>query len=260
MRSNIETIKFTGAFSFLFAVLTYIVTLNIEIGFFQPNWRWMSNSFALTVCGGAFTSFMVVLLCEVQKYRSNKQSCENYLYTQTEYLYCMLYLISRNVDEYVANQSMPVTDNLLDERLMMIRNCSAAIRSVDYLPFCKNNNLMIALEKFKSEQLVEIDYLANSENFFKSAFLQAQINNVVLSGHQGTVTSANEYVAEFLAKLQHHLIPALKAVSAHLEVFDQECNNRFGWKKQEAKIHEGYVSLSMAREFEDYPNSTEEKT
>ena len=120
MRSNIETIKFTGTFSFLFAVLAYIVTLNNEIGFFQPNWWWMSNSFALTVCGGAFTSFLVVLLCEVQKYKSNKQSCENYLYTQTEYLYCMLYLISRNVDEYMANQSMPVTDNLLDERLMMI--------------------------------------------------------------------------------------------------------------------------------------------
>ena len=28
MRSNIETIKFTGAFCLLFAVLTYIVTLN----------------------------------------------------------------------------------------------------------------------------------------------------------------------------------------------------------------------------------------
>ena len=85
MRSNIETIKFTGTFSILFVVITYIVALNMEIGFFQPNWSWMSNNFALAVCSGAFASFLVVLLCELQKYRNNKLICENYMFSQAVY-------------------------------------------------------------------------------------------------------------------------------------------------------------------------------
>ena len=137
MRSNIETIKFTGLFCLMFAILTYVVTLNIELGFFQPNWRWMSNNFALTVCGGTFASFLVVMLCEIQKYRSNKLSCENFLYTQAMYLYIVLYFMSKDIDEYIANSNKPVPDNLIDERIMMIRNQSMAIRSVDYVTFRK---------------------------------------------------------------------------------------------------------------------------
>ena len=76
MSGNIKTIKFTAVLSAVFAILTYIITLNVEVAFFAPNWPWISNNFALTVCGGIFASTLVVMLCEVQKYLSNKSSCE----------------------------------------------------------------------------------------------------------------------------------------------------------------------------------------
>lgn len=95
MSGNIKTIKFTAALSAIFAILTYIITLNMELAFFVPNWSWMSNNFALTVCGGIFASTLVVMLCEVQKYLSNKSSCEQYLFYQTLYLYLALFLIQK---------------------------------------------------------------------------------------------------------------------------------------------------------------------
>lgn len=38
MRSNIDTIKFTTIVSAIFALLTYIVALNMELAFFAPQW------------------------------------------------------------------------------------------------------------------------------------------------------------------------------------------------------------------------------
>ena len=87
MCGNIETIKFTAVISAIFAFLSYFITLNMELAFFAPQWSWISNNFALTVCGGVFTSTLVVLFCEVQKYLSNKADCEQYLFYQTMYLY-----------------------------------------------------------------------------------------------------------------------------------------------------------------------------
>ena len=259
MRSNIETIKFTGAFCLVLAILTYIITLNMEIGFFQPNWGWISHNFALTACGGAFASFFVVLLCEVQKYRSNKLSCENFLYTQAMYLYSVLYFMYRNIDEYIADQNKPVPDNLIDERIMMIRSQSMAIRSVDYVTFRKNNVLVTAHQDFCSNGLVMSDSIIGSGNYLKMAIIQTQIKNLEDTYSKGTITSADKLVAQTLAAFKNQILPALSDVSTYLGIINQHCNGRFDWEGQKAKIHESYVSLFKVGKFEDFLKSAEAK-
>ena len=66
MSSNIKVIRFTTIMSAIFAALTYFVALNISYQWFDI--KWLSNSFLLTIFGGAFASMLVVLICEVQKY------------------------------------------------------------------------------------------------------------------------------------------------------------------------------------------------
>jgi len=259
MRSNIQTIKFTGIFCLVLAVLTYIVTLNIEIGFFQPNWRWMSNNFALTVCGGAFSSFLVVMLCEVQKYRSNKLSCENFLYIQAMYLYSVLYLLDKNIDEYIADQSKPVPDNLVDERIMMIRSQSMAIRSVDYTTFRKNNALVTAHQNFCANGLVKADSIMGSGNYLKMAIVQTQIKNLEETYSKGTVTSADMLVAQTLATLKNRISPVLSDVSTYLGIINQYCNGQYNWEEQKTKIHDSYISLFEAGKFEDFLKEAEGK-
>ena len=259
MKSNIETIKFTGIFCLVLAVLTYIVTLNIEIGFFQPNWNWMSNNFALTVCGGAFASFLVVMLCEVQKYRSNKLSCENFLYAQAMYLYSVLYFLDRNIDEYIADSSRPVPDNLVDERIMMIRSLTMAIRSVDYSTFRKNNALVIAHQDFCANGLVKADSIIGSGNYLKIAIIQTQIKNLEETYSKGTVTSADKLVAQTLVALKNQILPALSDVSNYLGIINQYCIGRYNWEEQKTKIHDSYFSLFEAGKFEDFLKGAEAK-
>lgn len=260
MRSNIETIKFTGKFSLITAVMAYIVSLNIELGFFQPNWSWISNNFALTVCGGAFSSFLVVMLCEVQKYRSNKLSCENFLFTQTMYLYMSLYLMNKNIDEYIRNQNEPIPGNLIDEGMMMIRSQSAAIRNVDYITFRKNNNQVIAYRNFCSNELVSIESIISSGNYLKMAVIQTQIKNLKETCSQGTITSSDELVNRTLATISNQLSPVLEDVSTYLETIDHNCNGRYNWNIQRTKIHESYASPFRTERFEDFLKSTEAKS
>ena len=53
MRTQIKVIRFAAINSAIFAVFTYLITLNMEIGFLNLDTSWLSNNFALTICGGA---------------------------------------------------------------------------------------------------------------------------------------------------------------------------------------------------------------
>lgn len=67
MRTQIKVIRFAAINSAIFAVFTYLITLNMEIGFLNLDTSWLSKNFALTICGGVFVSLLVMLICEVQK-------------------------------------------------------------------------------------------------------------------------------------------------------------------------------------------------
>ena len=63
MKLQIKTIRFVYIMSFVLAIITYAVTLNVEVGYINLGSPWISNNFVLTVCGGAFASMLVVLAC-----------------------------------------------------------------------------------------------------------------------------------------------------------------------------------------------------
>lgn len=138
------------------ALLTYVVTLNMELAFFTPQYPWISNNFILTVCGGVFTSTLVVLLCEVQKYLGNKANCEQYLFYQTMYLYSIIFQMQKNVEEYIANEEEVVPEGLLEKSAQMAQYQVNTIRNIDYVTFCKKNPLVIAHRNFCTKKLAEI--------------------------------------------------------------------------------------------------------
>ena len=90
MKTNILRIRFELFGSVLFAVIVYAVSVNMEIGFFEPNWWWMSNNFALTVSGGVFTGFLVALLSEVREYEEKKIEVESQIVYNAREVYKLL--------------------------------------------------------------------------------------------------------------------------------------------------------------------------
>ncbi|MDE6434678.1 MAG: hypothetical protein K2L07_10685 [Lachnospiraceae bacterium] len=252
MSGNIKTIKFTAKLSVIFALFTYIVDRNIELGFFVPNWSWMSNNFALAVCGGVFASTLVVMFCEVQKYWSNKVDCEQYLFYQTMYLYIALFLMQRNVGEYIETKTEPVPESLLESPVQKIQCQVNAIQSVDYTTFSAKSKLMIARRDFSEENLAKINVVLQYHNYLKSAILQTRIKNLEQFGKEKIVTSSDKLVFKTLTIIDKQCKPLLDEISNYLEIIDQSCGGRFDWKTQQEKIHEGYISIFKVGKFEDF--------
>lgn len=252
MRGNIETIRFTAIISAIFAFLSYLVTLNIELAFFVPQWPWMSNSFVLTVCGGVFTSTLVVLFCEVQKYLSNKTNCEQYLFYQTMYLYSILFQMQKNVEGYIANKDESVFEGLLEKSAQMAQSQVNAIRSIDYVTFRKKDSLVIVHRNFNTKKLAEISSALEYWNYLKRAVLSARINNLEKIGREIPITSANALVRQTLTIIGEKYLSLLNDVSDYLETIDHACGNRFGWNEIKLKISESYISIFNSADLDSF--------
>lgn len=252
MRSNIDTIKFTAILSVVFATLTYIVTLNMELAFFAPQWPWISNNFALTACGGVFASTLVVLLCEVQKYLGNKANCEQYLFYQTMYLYSLLFQMQKNVEEYITNKEESVSEGFLEKSAQMAQCQVNAIRSIDYVTFCKKNSLAIAHRDFCAKKLAEISNALEYWNYLKRSIITTRIKNLKESGREIPITSADSLVGQTLAITNEKYLFLLNDLSDYLEVVDQECGNCFGWNEIKSCISESYISIFNSADLESF--------
>lgn len=252
MRSNIDTIKFTTIVSAIFALLTYIVALNMELAFFAPQWPWISNNFVLTVCGGIFASTLVVLLCEIQKHLGNKTNCEQHLFYQTLYLYSLLFQMQKNVEEYIINREEPVPEGLLEKSAQMAQCQVNAIRSIDYVTFCKTNPLVIAHRNFCMKELVKISTALECWNYLKRAILTTRINNWETIEKEGPITSASALVRQTLVITNEKYLSLLNNLSDYLEVVDQKCSNRFGWNELRLNISESYISIFNSANLESF--------
>lgn len=251
MRSNIETIKFTGTFSALLAVITYIVALNMEIGFFQPNWSWMSNNFALAVCSGAFASFLVVLLCELQKYRSNKLTCENYMFFQAMYLYIALFSMRSTIRKLQQDNNSIIPQDCLDNSSHMALSEISALQSTDYILFKPKNQLVKAHQKFCMERALALRSAIESYNIYlKIAVNIVQRENIEKQGYPGNATASNPTVAKTLCRIDTEVSKVLDEISKYLAVIEQSTKGRYSWTAAKEKIEQGLeLRLNTFEEF-----------
>lgn len=254
MRENITTIKFTALLSVIFAVLTYVVTLNIEIAFFTPNLAWISNNFALTVCGGIFASSLVVMLCEIQQYLSNKSSCEQYLFYQTMYLYMELFLIQKNTEEFIKAQTETVPENLLTLHIQRTKAQLDAIQGIDYKTFSSGNKLMIAQHDFCVKSIPKIEAFLAADNYLRRAINKVQMANLEQLGQQKpvTVTAVDQWVFQMLTAVNQKSFLLLEDVSEYLNFIDHACYDRFHWGEQKQKINENYISIFAIKNMEEF--------
>ena len=220
MSGNIKTIKFTAVLSTVFAILTYIITLNMEVAFFAPNWPWISNNFALTVCGGIFASTLVVMLCEVQKYLSNKSSCENYLFYQTVYLYLAMFLIQKITKEFIDAPTEAVSENLLEDNVQIAQCQLNAIQGVDYTTFSSKNELLTVQHNFCSGVVPKIKSFLSVNNYLKRAILTVQIANVEQFGVKKPIATTDPLIFQTLSIINEKSLSLIADISNYLQSID----------------------------------------
>lgn len=252
MKSSIEIIRFTFKLSLLCGIATYLVTVNIETNFLSFHTAWISNNFALTICGGITTSILVVLLSEIQKYFHSKNSSEFYLFYHAVYLHNALFLLQQNILEYIENTNAIVPENLCEMRIQMAQSELIALQNTDYSTFSAKNPLTLIHQFFCAETAAKIRPILNSSTYLQIAIHTAEIDNIKKYQVPRNITSANEIVGSTLKILYKNISFALNEIDKYLQQVDNYCKNKFDWAAMRTAIQNSYASIFKTENFEDF--------
>lgn len=196
--------------------------------------RFLNNNFLLTLFGGMFASFCVMLLSEIKKYSVNKKSTEDLLYANLLSLYIEFTGEIRNLSMYLENKNEIVPRNLLNNSAIVISNLNSTIRSVDYNPFIKTalyNNLLL----FKQNEVPKINNHIINLNYLPLAVDKTQLE-IIRKGCGEKLyynpTAADKLVEIALIKIKHDAEIQKKSVEGLINAIISEFPNRFNWAKE----------------------------
>ena len=149
-------------------VLTYLISLNMENKFVSANSRWLSNDFLFAIASGAFASLVIVLTCELIRYRQLKTMTENTLFAYFANLYGQFLIIRSNCLRAIQSHDV-VADNLIQSSCDYANVLTDHINAIDYEPF-RNNKVKEIFTQFKVEKYLATKNILTSFLFFKVAF------------------------------------------------------------------------------------------
>ena len=138
MSVSVNTIKRLLAILIGVLAITYLISLNMENHYIVSNTKWLSNDFLFAIAGGTFASLVVVLVCEIIKYRQLKLATENALLVYLGSLYGQ-FLIIRSNCKRVLNNANIVSDNLIQSTCDNATIITDSINGIDYNLICKTN-------------------------------------------------------------------------------------------------------------------------
>ena len=229
MSNNKKFIKFLSWCTGISLILSYVSCV------FVFDYTFLNNNFLLTLFGGMFASFCVMLLSEIKKYLDNKKSAEDLLYANFLSLYVEFTNEIGNSSVYLKNKNEIVPSALFDMRAPVISNLNSMIRNVDYEPFNKTalyNNLTL----FKQNEATKIDRHIINFNYLHQAINLTQISIMGKGLHAYNPTASDKLVETALTKIKSDAEIQKKSVEGLINAIVSEFPNRFNWKKDKEII------------------------
>ena len=249
MSTSVNTIKRLLCVLIVVLIFTYLISLNMENHFIALNAKWISNDFLFAITGGAFASLVVVLVCELIRYRQIKLATENALLVYLGSLYGQ-FLIIRSNCKRVLNNANIVSDNLIQSTCDNATIITDSINGIDYNLICKTNKARELLNEFKVNK-----YLAIKNVLINFAYLKMAIwedGKVLISqGKQNLVTSDCSNTNKVLNKVVSQSTTILTYLDQIITQIDNELGNKYQWqnKKQALNI---YQNNYIGQQLDDY--------
>ena len=251
MKTQVKIIRFVAIMSIVLAVITYLITVNIEVGFIRLNTQWLSNNFLLTVCGGAFASMLVVLLCEIQKYFEIKKSTEAIIFKHLRHVCIQLVSLDKLIKECLENPTRVVPNGILSFSTEAIRSAIGELRVVEYDTFFKKSKLKEAFSTFQKNALVDIQYYTMYEKYLSIAMSEDQIAYINEHGEKGTITSSSTKTNYVLKKLDTMVNKGILNTWNFMHTMDELCDKRFGFIDGSKNEH-GSSNQTKFMSFEEF--------
>lgn len=250
MSSSVKTIKLTVLLSLIFLVVTYFVTVNMELELIRLNSGWISNEFFLTVFGGAFGSTVVVLICELHRYWLLKKETEAKIYNLLYSILAEIIVSNNTIRTYLKDTKLVISGEALESNRARALAAIHALETVDYRTFSGKSDLELALAQFFREAYQSIKQFISDEQFLNSAVL---LDKLELLEHNGTsnVTVDCKNAGKTLRILLTAGQKCVVDIKTLLERFDSICKGRFNWP-QAKQIIESVQNVLPLNEYEKF--------
>ena len=228
MSVSVNTIKWLLKILLGVLVITYLISLNMVSGYIILNTKWLSNEFFFVIAGGIFASLVVVLVCEIIKYRQIKIATEWTLFSCLVNLYGQFLIIKGNCKMTLKSYSI-VPDNLIqslcDNSMMIVDN----INGIDYTPYRKNNKVRDILAQFKTEKYL---ILKNVLISFTNLRIAIRDDSIILLQKKecGNVTSDCSNTKDALSKIVNQTSTILTYLDQIISQLDNELQNKYNWQ------------------------------
>ena len=249
MSTSVNTIKWLLGVLLGVIILTYLISLNMENHFVIVNTRWLSNNFLFAIAGGALASLLIVLVCEIIRYRQLKLATEAVLFSNMGNLYGQ-FLIIRSSCKRVLNNHALVADNLIQPISNSAAMFADSINSIDYTPLCNKNKINEIIAQFKSEKYQVLKSVLTSFIYYQIAIHEDEII-LKKQGIQGGVTSDSPNVNQALNKVINQSTTILTYLDQIISQFDNELGNRYNWLNMKQSMNT-YQENFIEQHLDDY--------
>ena len=210
-------------------LLTYVISLNMEIGFMHICSDWISNSFLFTIFSGIFASTLVVLICEVYKYFDMKNRIENALYVQFAFLYGQLLIIRNNIGRSLHNPNELLTDKLLQSQTLNSLTALNNIRGLEYCSYRGNSSIERNLNSFMNKGASKLESFLMDCRVLDLAISEDKIKLMQMGVPNPVITSMSEKSHEVLVILNKQIDGYINDIDSMLIEIEKACNDRFKW-------------------------------
>lgn len=229
-------------------ILTYLISINMENNFVSANSRWLSNNFLFAVASGAFASLVIVLTCELIRYRQLKTMAENTLFAYFANLYGQFLIIRSNCLRAIQSHDV-VADNLIQSYSDYAIMLTDQINAIDYEPF-RNNKVKDIFTQFKVEKYLATKNILTNFLFFRVAFHEDK-KNMIIQGKYNAVTSDCPNVNNVLNKIIGQTTTILTYLDQIIAQIDNEFGNRYHWQDVKKTLND-YQTHYIGQELKDY--------
>lgn len=249
MSTTVNTIKkllwvLTGILA-----ITYFISLNMENHFITLNAKWISNDFLFAIAGGIFASLVVVLLCELIKYRQQKFATENALLIYLGNLYGQFLIIRSNCKRALNNKDI-VSDNLIQSTCDNAAIIADSINGIDYALISKTNKVRDLLIQFKTDKYITIKMILINFSFLKMAIWEDG-NFLKPQGKQNLATSDCPNTNKVLNKVISQSTTILTYLDQIITQIDNVLENKYQWQNKKQAIN-NYQDNYIGQQLDDY--------
>ena len=250
MSTSVNTIKkLSWALLGMFA-LTYVLSLNSDNHFVVISSKWVSNSFLFTIASGIFASLIVVILCELVRYRQMKYATEITLITNMASLYSQFLTIKSNCKRALDSQDA-IADNLIQPTCDNATMTADYINGIDYTSFC-NNKIQRVLTTFKNEKLLAIKYALAGFRFYRIAFIEDK--KLLIKRREREIVTSN---CPNVNKALHKIVDQTSTILSYLDQItlqmDAELGYKYNWQNRRQAVN-SYQKNYTSQNLDDYLN------